>query len=289
MPDSVKRTIHSVLFATDLSDNSLVALSYAASISYIYSARLFLVHVLDTAGATSQLDSPSSELRELAQFAKTKLERTSQSLLASQGIRSEVIVRHGSARDVIFQAQQECSADIVVLGSSGRKSGRGRALGSIAEAILRCMPCSVLTVGPNVERRSFPEKAQAILFPTDLSKASLTALPIAASLAADLSASLLLLHVCDTEGLPSCSGHGIDCKERLRKIATSDEVQKIGVEHFVQSGPIAERIVSLAKEKNTDLIVMAVRPGELENGTRIHGIVSNVVREAHCPVLTRAQ
>ena len=289
MRNTIKAPFHAVLFATDLSDSSAAALSHAAGMATAYEAKLFLVHVIDPVGDNTPTDSSPLDLRNLAQSTKSELKGICENLLATPGIAGEVIVRYGNVRDVIFQVQHECSADIVVLGSSGKKTGRGKTLGSIAEAVLRSMPCNVLTIGPNVERRPYSAKAQAVLFPTDLSAVSLTALPTAISLATNLSASLLLLHVRDPYELHSCFEREVDCRKRLREIAASAENLELRVEYFVQEGRIAERALSFAKEKDVDLIVMAIHHGNLDDGTRLHGIVSDIVRESHCPVLTVAQ
>ena len=289
MHSKIANPIHAVLFATDLTENSPVALSYAAGIASRYGARLFLVHVLDPASETNPMDSSSSELRSLAQSAKSDLEHISKSLLAAQGVAGEVLVRYGNIRDVIFQVRRECSADILVLGSSGKRIGRGQGLGSIAEAVLRGMPCSVVTVGPHVELPPFSGKAQAILFLTDFSATSLAALPAATSFAVNLSVSLILLHVCDPYEVHSSSGHEAVCRKKLGEIARFVENEGVPVEEFVREGHVAEKVLAFAKEKNVDFIVMGVHHGDLADGTRLHGVVSDLVREAHCPVFTVAQ
>lgn len=289
MSSIIQSPVHNVLFATDLSDNSTVALKYAASMASRFGANLFLLHVLDPAAADNSMDSSPADFRNLAQAANLELKHISQSLLAAQGLTGKILVRSGNVRDLIFQVQQECSADLVVLGSSGKRSGRGGRLGSVAEAVLRSLPCNVLTVGPQVELRLSSSKAEAVLFPTDFSAPSLAALPAAVSLATSFSADLLLLHICDPyEGL-SCFEQEAKRQERLRDLVRSVEKQTKRVKHFLREGRIAERTVSFATEQNAAFIVMGVQHGDLEGGTRLHGIVSDVVREAHCPVLTVAE
>lgn len=279
-------TIHTVLFATDLVENVPAALSYAAGIAHLYGARLFLVHVVDPAAADDGMASSSSDLRHLAEGAKNELARISQSVLAAQGTPGEVLVRYGNVRDTLFQVQQEYSVDLVILSSSGRKSGRGRGLSSIAEAILREMPCSVLIVGPKVKPRAVSTKMQLVLFPTDFSKGSLGALSTAVSLTTKLSANLLLLHVCNPYASDSCFLHEATCKKNLSEIVHSVEKQKIHVEQLVREGKVEENILAVAQEKYADFIIMGVHHGDLDDGTRLHGIVSEIVREASCPVFT---
>ena len=292
MSSTIRHTIHSVLFATDLSVDSHVALAYAIDIAAACKAKLFIVHVLDP-GAANAIDSTSSDLRKLAETAKNDLKQISESLLAAQGINGDVLVRYGSVRDLIFQAQQEFSADMVVLGSSGRKTGHGKGLGSSAEAILRSIPCVALTIGPGVVRpgavqRPMPPGIQTVLFPTDFSATSLAALPTVISAVTSLPAHMLLLHVCQLYGSPSCLGHEAVCQEKLDKIAEFVEKQSVPVERLIRQGDIIENILSLANEKEVSFIAMGVHRGDLEDGTRLHGIVSEIIREARCPVLTKA-
>jgi nucleotide-binding universal stress UspA family protein len=66
MPNTTKLSVHTVLFATDLSDGSSVALSYAAGIASTYGAKLLLIYVLDPAGAANPMESSPSGLGKLA-------------------------------------------------------------------------------------------------------------------------------------------------------------------------------------------------------------------------------
>jgi len=283
MANPIKLSIHSILLATDLSDNSAVPLCYAAEFASICSAKLVLVHVLDPMVA-GPVDL-SSELRNIADSAKADLMRVSQSLLAAKGIASDVLVRYGNVRDVVFDAQQKNSAEMVVVGSSGKKVGHGRTLGSNAEAILRSMPCHVLVIGPNVKRRSLSENVARILFPTDFSAVSLHALATAASLATKFSATLTLLHVHDPYKLEN----ELACNQKLSQLAASTaEEFSTPVEYFMRRGTAVDEILSFAQEKDVDFIVMGAHRGDLEDGTRLHGLVSNVVRESRCPLLSVA-
>lgn len=290
MPNDTKAS-YAVLFATDLSDGSSIVLNYAAGLASVYQAKLVLVHVLDPASQGNSMDSSASDLRQLAQSAKLELERISQSLLAAHGITGEVVVRYGSIRDVIFQVQQESAAQLVVMGSSGKKKGAasGKTLGSVAEAVLRSLPCSVLIVGPRVGLRPFSEKAEAVVFTTDFSPISLAALPVAASFSARLSANLLLLHVRDSHDMHTGFEDELKNREKLKILAQSVETKPGQVKYFIEGGEVAQSALSFAREHNADFIAMGAHHGDLDDGTRLHGIVSDIVREAHCPVITIAE
>ena len=64
--------------------------------------------------------------------------------------------------------------DLIVLGMHGRGGIKKLVLGSVAEEIVNCAPCPVLTVGPHVPPKLTSElELQRILCATDLQPASL--------------------------------------------------------------------------------------------------------------------
>jgi nucleotide-binding universal stress UspA family protein len=54
----------------------------------------------------------------------------------------------GDARDVIDRVAEHVGADLVVMGTHGRRGLRRVLLGSIAESVVRSAPCPVLTIRP---------------------------------------------------------------------------------------------------------------------------------------------
>lgn len=274
--------VKTVIFATDLSEKTTRPLNCAVEIASSLSAKLLLVHVL-TPHEANVMEYASSEIREQAEFARNELGKISQSILATKHIPSEIIVRHGEIRDVIFEIRRQYAADLVIVGSSGEKVGRGKALGSIAEAIFRTVPCNAVAIGPNVKARNCGRQIESVLFPVDFaSSASIAALPGAAALSRRLSADLFLLHV----SRPSSLGNNCDCKGKMEKALEVTREQWPRAKGLLVEGDVSPSIVSCAKERGIGLIVMSVRPGDLEDGTRLHGAICDVIRDATCPVLS---
>lgn len=56
------------------------------------------------------------------------------------------LVRTGDARDVILHTAEELGADLIVMGTHGRRGISRALLGSVAEMIVRASPVPVLTV-----------------------------------------------------------------------------------------------------------------------------------------------
>jgi nucleotide-binding universal stress UspA family protein len=58
----------------------------------------------------------------------------------------EVVLRTGDTRDTIRHVADEVHADLIVMGTHGRRGVSRALLGSIAEMVVRTAPCPVLTV-----------------------------------------------------------------------------------------------------------------------------------------------
>jgi nucleotide-binding universal stress UspA family protein len=134
-----------VLLPTDLSGHSARALplaaALAAALAHPQTPMLFPLFVspsdLDTGPAvfvTSQVEQAEAELDAfLASIPADTLQGT---------------VRVGSPAHVILEVAREWDADLVVLGTHGRRGLPRVFLGSVAETVLRKAPCSALVIPP---------------------------------------------------------------------------------------------------------------------------------------------
>ncbi len=207
-----------------------------------------------------------------------------------QGIEHEVVIGEGKLWDVMSDLIEKKEIDLVILGTRGR-TGLGKALlGSAAEQILRQSPCPVLTVGPHVNPWSDEyAKMNEILYATDLAIDNPIAAPYAISLAQENQAHLVLLHVVEDPKAGDLvdSPELIEVKERkLQQMVTEQAGLWCNPTYIVEQGPAAEKILDVAKRRDTDLIVLGARPAK---GLATHlsvGTVHKVVSQATCPVLT---
>jgi nucleotide-binding universal stress UspA family protein len=174
--------LKNVLFATNFSPSSKVALPYAISIARRYGATLHAAHIMPT-GADPLLRSPANWsiwAEEEATMIEGCVERLENQL---QGVPHEVWTPRGKVSEALAGMVKEQDIDLLVLGTHGRKGVRKLFAGSVAETILRRVCCPVLTVGPNLLSKANDEiQFRRILFATDFSKGSLAALPYAISM-----------------------------------------------------------------------------------------------------------
>jgi nucleotide-binding universal stress UspA family protein len=133
--------------------------------------------------------------------------------------------------------------------------------------------------------------ARTILHPTDFSQASDAALKVAGALARETGAKLLIAHV--HEPSPACGAaelcygpaeHDSPFTPMLAEVIPADA--QVRYEHAMLSGDPATEIVSLAKRRNVDLIVMGTHGQTGLRRALMGSVAEAVVRRAECPVLT---
>ncbi len=133
---------------------------------------------------------------------------------------------------------------------------------------------------------------RTILHATDFSACSEAAFDLARALARDYGARLIVLYVAP----PPVAAYG----EMITALAEADSVEaareslrrmhtpgpEVPVEHRVEVGGAAERILAVAAETDSSLIVLGTH-GRTGLGRLLMGSVAEVVsRKAPCPVLT---
>jgi nucleotide-binding universal stress UspA family protein len=137
-----------VLVGTDFNECSDAAIKYAVEIAARYGAALTLVHAFDLpyAYASPFLGDLTKASQDAAQGRLAKVLEPIRSRLPS----ATGLVRCGSPWEQILEVAREQGADLIVVGSHGRKGVPRALLGSIAEKVLRLSTVPVLTVrGPS--------------------------------------------------------------------------------------------------------------------------------------------
>jgi universal stress protein A len=136
-----------ILVPTDLSEGAEQALDYACELARTLGAQVHLLNVIGIpALGVPELGVAltASMIDELVVGNQDALDRLARTRGAAQ--LGQVMVRTGDARDVINQTAKELGADLIVMGTHGRRGISRALLGSVAENVVRTAPCAVLTV-----------------------------------------------------------------------------------------------------------------------------------------------
>ncbi len=145
--------IRHVLVATDFHPPSLHAIDYAAHLARGAGARVTLLHALDTAAHDEEGTVSTAPDRLLAERTLAGLG----DILRAEGIEVDEVLRDGEAEAEILEAGRALDADLLVLGSSGRRGAQRMLVGSVAESVARraALPVTI------VHEWSFADRADA--------------------------------------------------------------------------------------------------------------------------------
>jgi nucleotide-binding universal stress UspA family protein len=306
MPLKPALSIHpkSILFATDLTPASENGLRHALALARQYGATLHLAHVVSSVGFTLAGPDAIAIADEVALRELHELEHGLDASGAFAGIKHDVAVRDGEVWPQIERLIDEDHVDMVVIGTHGRR-GLGRLfLGSVAEQILRCAECPVVTVGPAFNRGTGVEnlhQPRPIVFATDFKGASLQALPYAITFARERNVKLVLLHVIPSIPLPP-DGHRDTADDVIarRNAAEAESLGRLKVLLHQPSGPLpesefavrfgdpAEEILKVAAEWRADAIAMGLhRSLHAQAVSHFRSTIAyEVVCGANCAVFT---
>ncbi len=148
-----------ILVAIDDSETSDRALQEAISLAKDQKAELRILHVIDVSPAYLTVDTPYPfvEYQQAMQAAGEKLlaNRLAKARDASVKVDSKLIAieMYGERiYDVIEEQSKQWPADLIVIGTHGRRGARHLMLGSVAEGLVRIATKPVLLIrGPRKE------------------------------------------------------------------------------------------------------------------------------------------
>jgi nucleotide-binding universal stress UspA family protein len=280
-----------ILFATDFSAAAAHAIPYVKQIAKHFDADLVALHVRPP--LVNPMTEPASWPTDI-EAAKAENEKHREEIIdAFAGIRTEVHFAEGSIQECLEGEIEKNNTDLVVLGTRGRTGIEKLLLGSIAEKIFRTVSCPVLTVGPHTDASRMPGgEFHEIVYATDLTPESQGTAAYAVALAQEFQSRLVLVYVIpepEVGDLVTAADVMASSKNLLRKLVPPEAEAWCRPEYFVFRGDPAEKLLEFANLRETNLIVLGIRPEKGVPGAATHLSISmahKIVSHAACPVLT---
>lgn len=273
---------HRVLAAVDYSPQSGWAEKLAEGLAARFGADIRLVHVLDPETQAGELGELVREGEQfLADFPAGRL---------PEGKRLDRVFRMGHPVEEIISAAKDWSADVIAVGTHGRKGLDRFLMGSIAAGVLRRATCPVLCVG---HEPPSPIHFQRILVAVDDSEQAGWAADCARRLAEAFGAQIALAHIAPF-ALPVEPGYGMVVDRADEALVHSGEefLSKFywpqgasSPARLVRQGPTAQEILGLAREWKADLIVLGTHSRRGLSRLLLGSTAEAVVRQSACPVL----
>lgn len=290
-------TISHVLCPVDFSDTSRRALDHAAAFANWYGARLTVLHVVPRLAV---LEGAPAILTDAERAAiGTTLDRFVAVVPPGVPVRTLIVESLEVHREIAAQARAT-GADLVVLGSHGRSGLSRLVLGSVTEQALRITDCPVLVVTASAgdPAPAAPVRFQRIVCAVDFSAESTAAVGYALALGQENDASVALVHaispipvVSEQQLSPAIEqvAHRLSeehaCLRQLRTMVPDSVQDFCHVELVVRTGAADDVILAVAKERQADLIVTAVRARGPLSLALFGTTTGHVVRATPCPLL----
>lgn len=295
--------IEKILFPTDFSRSAEQAFTHAVFLAEQYGAELDLLHAVVLHSDDPYRPShhfPSSEeiLQRMYEISGSSLAELAEEHEEGPVEIRELTRRGFDAAEVILEVIDEVEADLVVMGTHGRRGPRRLILGSVAEKVVRLAPCPVMTLRERDEPRGI-EAFERLLVPVDFSEHSRRLVVTARDLAATYGARLELLHVVQEHAYPYFYGpistqplddHLSELTEKAgeamdRLMADTDGPDVEYGKHILPGQPATE-IVRFAEKEAIDLLVIATHGLTGLERILVGSTAEQVVRTASCPVFT---
>lgn len=292
--------LKTVIVATDFSESAEGAVDWAAELARPHGARLLLLHAsmppMPAVAAPEFVPLPPAAYE--ADRERVALELNARvEALREKGLAVEGEARTGQALDVVLDAAEKESADLIVVGTRGLTGAKRIFLGSTAAQVVRRAPCPVLTVHPEQAKDHRP--IQTILVPTDYSADAEKAVREAVRLLGPVSTSakVKLLHVYRLQPevvYPWTPPHiafrasevVAEATKRMEEIAEPLKRMGFDVELLVHEGYPPDVIDETATKVRADLIAMGTHGRSLLPRLVLGSVAERVLPRAPCPVLT---
>ncbi len=275
-----------ILLATDFDSVSDAAVEATARLAVALGARVELLYVLEALMYTAPGMAALAE-----RDPGVHPEASRKVALAVEHLRSRGVaavggaIDYGIAQDVIARRAVAADFDLLVIGTHGR--------GTTVRDIIQKSAIPVMAVPADASLAARAEGAVApfrsILVPTDFAESAEHALEVAVQLAARFEATLTLVH---SERLPATSKRGSSPElERDARAALDAAVARaaaggLKVDAVLTAGPHWERIIEVAKQRGTDLIVMGTHGRAPLARVLLGSVAERVVNMSSVPVLT---
>lgn len=137
-----------ILVPTDFSVSAETALDYALELAAKFDAKVYVMHAYQL----PVVGFPDGVLLPTAAIATRVISWAQSQLAACVARRKESnvdlvpILKQADAREAVLSATDELSADLVVMGTHGRRGLAHALIGSVAESVVRSSTVPVMTV-----------------------------------------------------------------------------------------------------------------------------------------------
>lgn len=134
-----------IVFATDGSEHSRRALTYARDLTKLHQAELYLVHVYPRVSDLLGTKEYDSIVQHRIAAGDAIIEEAG-AVLEQAGIVYHAELLEGPMAEAIINVAETRGADLIIIGARGKSSLEGLLLGSVSQKVIHHAACPVLVV-----------------------------------------------------------------------------------------------------------------------------------------------
>jgi nucleotide-binding universal stress UspA family protein len=148
-PHEMRRESMKILFPIDESPFSILAAQTVIEQAQRQNAEVLVLHIMDVLANLTMYDSygTAAEIKKIEEDREAhanELVKRAAKLIHDAGIPVTSRVERGEPKSAIVEIAKEWGADMIIVGSHGRKGVDRFLLGSVSEAVAKYASCSVL-------------------------------------------------------------------------------------------------------------------------------------------------
>lgn len=282
---------NSIIVGYDESESSKAALKEAALRIKQRGGKLTLIHAVyfdeeEFAIMPGQMEQRLEAGAHICRVAK-------KTLSAEFGLNGSVesIVCQGEPPDVLVEIAREKKADLIALGTYGRKGLKRLLMGSVVSQVILIAPCDVLVVKKPCKHCT--GDYHSLLVPFDGSETSKRVLKRACEISTSEKSEITVLYVIPryeemmdffkTEAIRNSllreAGKIMDAAKKIAQDAG------VSIETIVDEGRAGDKIAEAAGSRLSDLIVMGTHGWQGVDKAIMGSTTERVVSNANCPIL----
>jgi nucleotide-binding universal stress UspA family protein len=276
-------TIQRILVPSDMSDFSKSAAAWAAMFQRRLGSRITLLFANEPYVPFDILEGPAAYLLQSQPEVRLRmiddLKKFASECFPEDGPAIETVIVDSDPARAIVDTANRIDADLIVMGTHGRRGWRRALLGSVTETVLRETSRTLLSVPASL---AAGPKIDVIVCPVNFTDIGRRAVEEAASLARTFAADLLVVHVADLIEGPLPAG----LEEEFAAWVEPDLRERCKYRQVIARGDSAEQVLEIASQAQADLLVIGAQHKRFSDTTIIGSTTERVVRHARQPVWT---
>jgi len=254
--------IKKILVPTDFSGGSITAYTVAQKVADTFGSKIDFIHVIPTLKYLQEsikklgvpLDMNKDVYPQIVKEKEHQITRDMDDYIRDESKGEKFVIIDRKVSERIVEHSKKKGYDLIIMGAKGHHE-TSLLRGSTTEKVIRNSKIPVFSVDHSLEK----EEIKHVLVPTDSSKLSLSAFPLALAIADTYGADITLLHVMElygsvSEDIPRSPQKGEEVSiyevviERLKEILASKNMDNISIQ---RTGVTFEDEVAIADNGNS--------------------------------------